>query len=82
VNRFFGWLRRNAERHLLMAAQADMAGRYLQRGGPVSDQSFFWRRVFVPAYRLLPWRLRHRIMTAMPGSHRQWSRRARPPRST
>ncbi|CAA9276153.1 MAG: hypothetical protein AVDCRST_MAG54-3287, partial [uncultured Actinomycetospora sp.] len=34
----------------------------------------FWRRVFAPTYRALPWSLRHRVMRAMPGSHRQtWS---------
>ncbi|HEX6234538.1 MAG TPA: hypothetical protein VFZ63_15535 [Jiangellaceae bacterium] len=80
MNRFFGWLRGNAERHLLIAAQKDMASRYLQREGPVIRQRFFWRRVFVPLYRLLPWRLRHRIMSAMPGSHRQWYRGSGPPR--
>jgi hypothetical protein len=75
VNRFFRWLRGNAEYHLLLSAQKDMARRYLDRGGPVSRQNYFWGRLFVPAYRLLPWSLRHRIMSAMPGSHRQWSRR-------
>jgi hypothetical protein len=81
VNRWFRWLRGNAERHLLMAAQADLARRYLDRSGPVGGQSLFWDRVFVPAYRLLPWRLRHRIMSAMPGSHRQWPRGRPPSRS-
>lgn len=82
MNRFFRWLRGNAERHLLLAAQEDMARHYLNRAGPVGRQSFFWGRVFVPTYRLLPWRLRHRIMSAMPGSHRQWPRGQPPPRST
>lgn len=72
--RFFRWLRGNAERHLLLAAQQEMVARYLQRGGTVGRQSWFWRRVFVPLYGLMPWGLRRRIMSAMPGSHRQWSR--------
>jgi hypothetical protein len=74
---FFEWLRANSEEHLLAAAQRDMAARYglpaPARGGPL-----FWRRIFTPAYRLLPWRLRRTIMAAMPGSHRRWMRRAPP----
>jgi hypothetical protein len=81
VDRFFRWLRENSERHLLQAAQEDMARRYLQREGPVGRRSFFWRRVFVPLYRLLPWGLRRRIMSAIPGSHRKWSSGRAPPRS-
>lgn len=39
----------------------------------------FWLRLFVPAYRALPWPVRHRIMQAMPGSHRQqWEAPPRP----
>ena len=30
-----------------------------------------WLRVFAPVYRALPWPLRHRILRAMPGSHRR-----------
>jgi hypothetical protein len=74
VSRLFRWLRGNAERHLLLASQEEMARRYLQREGPVGRQGLFWRRLFVPVYRVLPWGLRRRIMSAMPGSHRQWSR--------
>jgi len=80
VSRLFRWLRGNAERHLLLAAQAEMARRYLEREGPVGRQGVFWRRLFVPVYRVLPWRLRRRIMSAMPGSHRQWSRGRAPRR--
>jgi len=78
--RFFAWLRKNAEHYLLEAAQIEMAKQH--RGGvgpllPKSASAFFWRRVFVPAYRLLPWSVRSAIMRAMPGSHRQsWERRA------
>lgn len=74
MSRLFRWLRGNAERYLLLASQEEMARRYLQREGPVGRQNFFWRRLFVPVYRVLPWGLRRKIMSAMPGSHRQWSR--------
>jgi hypothetical protein len=37
-------------------------------------RDFFWLRVFAPTYRLVPWPVRHKIMLAMPGSHRrQWA---------
>ncbi len=78
---FFEWLRRNSERYLLEAAQADMARRYLARPAPASGSGlevFFWRRLFVPIYRRLPWRLRRAIILAMPGSHRRWLGRAPP----
>jgi hypothetical protein len=81
---FFEWVRRNSERYLLEDAQLEMARKYLGQEpphevhGPVE---FFWRRIFVPAYRRLPWGIRRAIITAMPGSHRrQWGGRA-PPRS-
>jgi hypothetical protein len=68
------WLRRNSERFLLEAAQADMARRYLGRIPQPSDQGLvpsFWRRVFVPVYRRIPWAIRRRLIVAMPGSHRR-----------
>ena len=34
-------------------------------------KEIFWRRVFAPTYRALPWPVRTAIMRAMPGSHRQ-----------
>lgn len=79
---FGQWLRTNSEHYLLEAAQQDMARRYLggsappRGGGPLP---FFWRRIFVPAYRLLPWQVRRGVIAAMPGSHRrEWRRRAAP----
>jgi hypothetical protein len=67
------WLRRNSERYLLEAAQADVA-RQVGRLPPASatgSAPLFWRHVFVPAYRQLPWPVRRRIMARMPGSHRR-----------
>ena len=76
---FFRWLRRNAEHYLLEAAQIDMAKKYRDGSGPVlapARGALFWRRIFVPVYRLLPWSVRRAIMRAMPGSHRRsWERR-------
>lgn len=68
------WLRRNSERSLMDAAEEDLARRYLGRGGPAVRRrpaALFWRRVFVPVYRALPWGIRHTALRAMPGSHRR-----------
>jgi hypothetical protein len=79
----FEWVRRNSEKYLLEAAQADLARRYLGRPGPVGRrglQELFWKRLFVPIYRRLPWKVRHAIILGMPGSHRRsWQRRGPPP---
>jgi hypothetical protein len=67
------WLRRNSERYLLEAAQHDIAHQ-LGRPPPAGEAgpaAVFWRRVFVPVYRLLPWQLRRSLMARMPGSHRR-----------
>jgi len=78
--KFFLWLRQNAEHYLLEAAQVEMASKYRGGSGPLQSKSLgalFWRRIFVPIYRVLPWSVRGRIMRAMPGSHRRsWERRA------
>jgi hypothetical protein len=70
---FFRWLRSNAEHQLVAAAQARVAKRHgvpapARQGGRAE---LFWRRIFVPAYRVLPWPARHAMMRAMPGSHRR-----------
>lgn len=39
--------------------------------GPKTLKDHFWRQIFAPTYRLLPWSIRKRIIQAMPGSHRQ-----------
>jgi hypothetical protein len=75
------WLRRNSERYLMADAQAQMARRYLGREGPVGVDNAFWRRVFVPVYRLLPWQLRNAVLRAMPGSHRRFAVRPPPQRA-
>ena len=78
---FSRWLRGNAEHYLLVAAQERIARQYGRAAAatPHGASEIFWLRVFAPVYRALPWPLRHKIMLAMPGSHRrQW---APPPQS-
>jgi hypothetical protein len=79
---FFEWLRRNSERYLLEDAQVEMARKYLGQEPPEATDglgALFWRRVYVPVYRRLPWAIRRAIITAMPGSHKQsWGGRAPP----
>jgi hypothetical protein len=77
---FSRWLRATSERYLMIAAQQDIAAKYgtppprRPRGAEV-----FWLRVYVPAYRAVPWRLRSAIMRRMPGSHRMtWTAGHRP----
>lgn len=75
------WLRRRAEDALLEAAQEEMARRAERRFRPIhrGPAGIFWRRVFVPVYRLLPWRFRWWVMRALPGSHRRGWRERGPP---
>ncbi|MFZ9988542.1 MAG: hypothetical protein ACO3JT_01795 [Candidatus Nanopelagicales bacterium] len=71
--RFTTWLRVNSQHYLLQDAHVSMARKYGYPVPPVRG-SFFWTKVFVPVYRLMPWGLRQPIMTAIPGSHRKpWS---------
>ena len=45
---------------------------------PPRGKDIFWLRVYVPAYRAVPWPVRSAIMRRMPGSHRQtWTRTQR-----
>jgi len=71
---FFYWLRTNSQKYLLEAAQADLAHRYLGRPpsvGPRTPQVLFWKYLFVPIYRRLPWDVKHYVIRPMPGSHRR-----------
>jgi hypothetical protein len=76
------WLRTNAEHYLLVGAQQQVAARYdLTPSFPkhgVKGRLFLM--LFVPIYRLLPWRVRLGVLQRLPGSHRQtWSPRPRTP---
>jgi len=70
---FSRWLRSNSEHYLLIAAQGRIAKQQGTRAPrkPHGFADLFWLRIFVPIYRILPWSLRHRVMRAMPGSHRR-----------
>ena len=41
------------------------------RSGRGHPQVIFWKYLFVPIYRRLPWRVKHFVILAMPGSHRR-----------
>lgn len=75
IGRLSRWLRSNSERYLQEAAERAVAARHGRPPPAVGTTpvDLFWRYVFVPVYRTLPWRLRLTVMRAMPGSHRkQW----------
>ena len=76
------WLRHNAEHYLLVSAQDRVGRRYgaPRPRRPQGPGEVFWQRLFVPAYRLVPWSLRIRVLRALPGSHRQqWTSWVDPP---
>lgn len=70
---FARWLRSNAEHYLLQDAQLQTAKEYGANRpvGPRTLKDRFWRQVFVPIYRLLPWSVRRSIMQTLPGSTRR-----------
>ncbi|MCI0453733.1 MAG: hypothetical protein L0Y68_01910 [Candidatus Dadabacteria bacterium] len=75
-------LRKNAEKYLLEAATDDVASLYpglsakpYRKKGLVP---FFWRKVFVPIYLMIPWNVRKKmiLMSSYPSGKRpQWGRR-------
>ena len=74
MTRFSWWLRTNSQKYLLEAVQAELAQRYLGRPPPVGPRNphvIFWKYLFVPLYRRLPWGIKHFVILAMPGSHRR-----------
>lgn len=72
------WIRSNSEYYLKCDAQ-DRIARQMGFNPPNKPRGLkdrFWRQVFVPGYRLLPWGLRRVVMQTLPGSHRQsWPKR-------
>ena len=72
------WLRSNSEHYLLCDAQNRMARQmgFNSPTGPHGLKDRFWRQIFVPIYRFLPWGLRRVVIQALPGSHRRpWPKR-------
>ena len=83
VKELSSWVRSNSEHWLLVDAQSRMAAKYGRAvpAGPKGAKEIFWLRVFAPAYRRLPWKVRSAVIQRMPGSHRQnWSSSSTPPR--
>lgn len=77
---FTSWLRTNSEHYLLLAAQDRMAAKYGSRspGREHGVKAGFFRTLFVPIYRRLPWRFRSAVIRSIPGSQRQtWTPRER-----
>lgn len=70
---FAQWLRSNSEHYLAIDAQRRTGARYGARMPEKARglREHFWMHVFTPAYRLLPWGLRRRVIGALPGSHRR-----------
>lgn len=60
-------LRERAEHHLRIAAMDELRRRYpAGTAEPYRDSgSWFWRRVFVPLYRSVPWTVKERAMHAL-----------------
>ncbi|MFN3256377.1 MAG: hypothetical protein ACE37B_11835 [Ilumatobacter sp.] len=67
------WLRSNSEHYLLQDSQARIADRQGIAGPkkPKGMKDRFFRQVFAPIYRRIPWSVRRRLIHALPGSHRQ-----------
>jgi hypothetical protein len=72
------WLRTNSQHYLLRDSQARIARKY-GITPPDTSGPFFWTKVFVPIYRVLPWGFTSSVMAAMPGSHRKHWRKQAPP---
>ena len=80
---FARWLRATSEHYLMVAAQQKMAAKYQVYGVTPPPRprgaEIFWLRVYVPAYRAVPWPVRSAIMRRMPGSHRMtWTETQHP----
>jgi hypothetical protein len=73
---FSRWLRATSEHYLMVAAQEKVAAKYhVTPPRRPHGAQVFWLRVYVPAYRALPWRVRSAVMRRLPGSHRQtWTK--------
>ena len=63
---FGSWLRKNAEKYLLEAAADNMTSSYREcTSRPYRKKGigpFFWRKIFVPIYLAIPWKIRKKII--------------------
>lgn len=73
---FGSWLRHNAEKYLMEAAQENVASRYPEYcATPYREKGiihFLWKNIFVPVYLAIPWPVRRKIIlfTSYPGGKR------------
>jgi hypothetical protein len=81
INSFGGWLRKNAEKYLMQSAAEDMASRYREcTSKPLTEKGIiplFWKKIFVPVYLAIPWKIRKKIilMSAYSGVDRpKWKK--------
>jgi hypothetical protein len=60
-------LREQAEHHLRVAAMEELRNRHPTGTTPAYEErgALFWRRVFVPLYRAVPWTVKQRAMHAL-----------------
>jgi len=76
-------LREQAEFHQRLAAMDELRARYPQGTTPPYREpgALFWRRVFVPLYRRVPWQTKERAMRAlgMTAERSGWTAPARRP---
>jgi hypothetical protein len=67
-------LRARSEHVLRMAAMDDVARRYPRRTVPsaLANEGAFWRFVFVPLYRRVPWEFKARAMRQLKMTAQGW----------
>jgi len=72
-------LRARSEHVLRMAAMDDVARRYPGRTVPsaLSSESPFWRFVFVPLYRRVPWEFKRNAMRRLKMTAQGWPEQSR-----
>jgi len=60
---FSRWLRATSEHYLMVAAQEKVAAKYhVTPPRRPHGAEVFWLRIYVPAYRALPWPVRSAVM--------------------
>lgn len=75
---FSQWIRSNSEHYLMCVAQDRMARKkgFNPPNKPRGLKDRFWRQLFIPIYRVMPWFIKKTIMHSLPGSHRRnWPRK-------
>ena len=72
-------LRARSEHVLRMAAMDDVARRYPRRTVPsaLANEGPFWRFVFVPLYRRVPWEFKRNAMRRLKMTARGWPEQSR-----